>query len=65
MRHGRTPLLTCDVWGHAYYLDFRNERAKYVQAFLDQVNWEVVNQKFGAVRPYTETTSRPRTTLPT
>ena len=46
LRHGRTPLLTCDVWEHAYYLDFRNERAKYVQAFLDQINWEFVNQNF-------------------
>ena len=51
LRHGRIPLLTCDVWEHAYYLDFRNERAKYVQAFLEQINWEFVNENFAKARP--------------
>ena len=50
LRHGRTPLLTCDVWEHAYYLDFRNERAKYVQAFVEQINWEFVGQNVAAAR---------------
>jgi len=37
---GHTPLLTCDVWEHAYYLDHRNDRAAFVQTFLDKlVNW--------------------------
>lgn len=38
-----TPLLVCDVWEHAYYLDYQNERKAFVEAFLDHlVNWEVV-----------------------
>lgn len=37
-----TPLLTCDVWEHAYYIDTRNDRAKYVDNFWHLVNWEFV-----------------------
>ena len=37
------PLLTCDVWEHAYYIDYRNARAKYVESFWNLVNWEFAN----------------------
>jgi superoxide dismutase, Fe-Mn family len=40
LRHGYVPLLTCDVWEHAYYLDYRNERLRYLDAFLGCLNWE-------------------------
>jgi Fe-Mn family superoxide dismutase len=43
---GQTPLLTCDVWEHAYYIDYRNARAKYLDSFWKIVDWEFVSQNF-------------------
>ncbi|MCD8497117.1 MAG: superoxide dismutase [Alphaproteobacteria bacterium] len=45
--HGKTALLGCDVWEHSYYIDYRNARQKYLEAFVDSlVNWDYVGQLF-------------------
>ncbi|GGP21005.1 superoxide dismutase [Silvimonas iriomotensis] len=41
-------LLTCDVWEHAYYIDYRNSRPNYLGGFWKLVNWDVVSQRFAA-----------------
>ncbi|MGI9482353.1 MAG: superoxide dismutase [Hyphomicrobiales bacterium] len=47
--HGATPLLGCDVWEHSYYIDYRNARPKYLEAWFDNlVNWDYVAELFEA-----------------
>jgi Fe-Mn family superoxide dismutase len=43
---GRKPLFTCDVWEHAYYIDYRNARAKYLEAFWKVLNWHFAGKNF-------------------
>ena len=44
---GRTPLLTFDVWEHAYYLDYQNRRADHLKALWSIVNWDVIEKRYG------------------
>ncbi len=47
MTGGKTPVMTCDVWEHAYYIDYRNARPKYVEAYWNLVNWDFIGKQFG------------------
>lgn len=51
LRQRCLPLLTCDVWEHAYYVDFRNERKKYLQDFFQHVNWHFVAENLASQAP--------------
>ena len=46
LRQNLIPLLVCDVWEHAYYIDYRNDREKYLHAFWDIVDWPTAAQHF-------------------
>ncbi|MCB1141697.1 MAG: superoxide dismutase [Fe] [Leptospiraceae bacterium] len=46
LKDGKKAILTCDVWEHAYYIDYRNARPNYVEAFWKLVNWEFASKNF-------------------
>ena len=51
LKHGQTALLTIDVWEHAYYIDYRNLRPKYVETYLASlVNWDFVAENYAKAR---------------
>lgn len=50
LRHGLTPLLAIDVWEHAYYIDYRNDRARSIDQLWDVIDWQVVEDRYGKQR---------------
>lgn len=46
MRDGQTPVMTIDVWEHAYYIDYRNKRADFIAAFWNILDWRIVEKNF-------------------
>lgn len=46
LRKGLYPLMTCDVWEHAYYIDYRNKRPDYIKNFWEILDWQVVSARF-------------------
>lgn len=46
LRNGLKPLLTCDVWEHAYYLDYQNLRPSYIESFWKVIDWKVIDARY-------------------
>ena len=46
LKKGLKPLITCDVWEHAYYIDYRNKRPDYIKSFWEIIDWNVISNRF-------------------
>jgi Fe-Mn family superoxide dismutase len=46
LRKGLKPLLTCDIWEHAYYIDYRNRRPDYIKSFWEIIDWNVISKRY-------------------
>jgi superoxide dismutase, Fe-Mn family len=49
LRSGMIPILNCDLWEHAYYLDYHNKRRDYVEAFWKLINWELIEMRYNEI----------------
>jgi Fe-Mn family superoxide dismutase len=46
LKKGLKPLITCDVWEHAYYIDYRNKRPDYIKSFWEIIDWNIISNRF-------------------
>jgi superoxide dismutase, Fe-Mn family len=46
LRNGIVPIMNCDLWEHAYYLDYHSNRQDYLEAFLKLINWEIIEKRY-------------------
>jgi Fe-Mn family superoxide dismutase len=49
LRHAKTPILTLDVWEHAYYIDYRNERPRFIEQFRDVIHWDFAETCYASI----------------
>ena len=46
LKKGLKPLITCDIWEHAYYIDYRNKRPDYIKSFWEIIDWNIISNRF-------------------